>query len=42
MKGHYVLSPREQTDLDEIWDYSADTWGIDQADSYTRDQRRRC
>lgn len=37
MKGRYVLSPRAQTDLEEIWDYSADTWGIDQADVYTRD-----
>jgi len=37
MKGHYVLSPRAQTDLDEIWDYSADAWGTDQADIYTRD-----
>lgn len=37
MTGHYVLSPRAQTDLDEIWDYSAGTWGTDQAASYARD-----
>ena len=30
----YVLSPRAQADIDEIWDYSADRWGIDQADRY--------
>jgi toxin ParE1/3/4 len=41
MTGRYVLSPRAQTDLDEIWDYSAQTWGIDQADSYARELWRR-
>lgn len=32
----YVLSPRAQADLDEIWDYSAANWGDDQAEAYTR------
>jgi len=32
----YVLSPRAQSDLDEIWDYSAANWGDDQAESYAR------
>jgi toxin ParE1/3/4 len=36
MKGRFVLKPRAQADLDEIWDYTVDRWGIDQAESYTR------
>lgn len=31
-----VFSPRAQLDLDEIWEYSADRWNIEQADSYVR------
>ncbi|MBX9591496.1 MAG: type II toxin-antitoxin system RelE/ParE family toxin [Hyphomonadaceae bacterium] len=34
--SRYVLSPRAQRDLDEIWDYTADRWGADQAESYIR------
>ena len=30
----YVLSPRAQADIDEIWDYSADRWDVDQATRY--------
>lgn len=30
----YVLLPRAQADLDEIWDYTADRWDEDQADRY--------
>jgi toxin ParE1/3/4 len=37
MTGRFVLSPRAETDLDEIWDYTADRWGLDQAVTYTRD-----
>jgi toxin ParE1/3/4 len=37
MTGRYVLSPRAQTDLDEIWAYTEDHWGLDQAETYTRD-----
>jgi toxin ParE1/3/4 len=37
MMGGYVLSPRAQSDLDEIWDYTAKRWGLDQAETYTRD-----
>jgi toxin ParE1/3/4 len=37
MTGRFVLSPRAKTDLDEIWDYTADRWGLDQAATYTRD-----
>jgi toxin ParE1/3/4 len=39
MTGRYVLSPRAQTDLGDIWDYTADRWGLDQAETYTRDQK---
>jgi ParE toxin of type II toxin-antitoxin system, parDE len=37
MTGRFVLSPRAQTDLDDIWNYTADRWGLDQAETYTRD-----
>jgi toxin ParE1/3/4 len=30
----YVLSPRARRDLEEIWNYTADRWGEDQADRY--------
>jgi toxin ParE1/3/4 len=30
----FILSPRAQSDLDEIWDYSCETWGVDQAERY--------
>ncbi|MEA3176567.1 MAG: toxin ParE1/3/4 [Gammaproteobacteria bacterium] len=36
MSDHVVLSPRAQADLDEIWDYTEDRWGLDQAETYTR------
>jgi plasmid stabilization system protein ParE len=31
-----LAAPRAQTDLDEIWDYTVDRWGFDQAETYTR------
>ena len=31
-----TLSPRAQADLDEIWDFTAERWGLDQAESYLR------
>lgn len=34
--SRYVLSPRAQQDLDEIWDYTAQRWGLDQAEDYVR------
>jgi toxin ParE1/3/4 len=34
--GRYTLSPRAQADLDEIWDHTAKTWGIHQAEVYLR------
>jgi toxin ParE1/3/4 len=36
MKGRFVLRPRAQADLGEIWDYTADRWGLDQAETYIR------
>jgi toxin ParE1/3/4 len=29
-----AFSPAAKADIGEIWDYSADRWGLDQADSY--------
>jgi hypothetical protein len=28
------LSPRAALDLDEIWDYTAKRWGVEQAETY--------
>jgi toxin ParE1/3/4 len=36
MTAHFVLTPRARADLDDIWDYTADRWGLDQAETYTR------
>lgn len=33
------LRPTAQRDLDEIWDYSADRWGLDRADDYVLEIR---
>jgi toxin ParE1/3/4 len=30
------LSPQARSDLDEIWQYSARVWGIEQAEAYIR------
>ena len=30
------LSPAARADLSNIWDYTAKTWGIDQAETYIR------
>ena len=29
-----LFTPAAQADLSDIWDYSAATWGVDQADLY--------
>jgi toxin ParE1/3/4 len=34
--SHYVLSPRARIDIQDIYDYSAATWGIEQAEDYIR------
>lgn len=36
----YVLSPRAQADIDEIWEYSADRWDINQANRYIAQIRK--
>ena len=38
----YVLSPRAIEDLSEVWDFSADRWGADQADRYVRQIATAC
>jgi toxin ParE1/3/4 len=38
----YILSPPARADLDAIWDYSAETWGDEQAERYVRDIRAAC
>jgi toxin ParE1/3/4 len=33
----YLLSPKAFSDLDDIWDYTAETWNPGQADKYAVD-----
>lgn len=40
MKGRYLLSPAAQADLEQIWDYTHDRWGVDQAEDYLRELQR--
>lgn len=37
-----AFSPAAIADMDGIWDYTAETWGVDQADRYTDDIRDAC
>jgi len=37
-----TFSPEAITDIDRIWDYTAETWGMDQADHYIDDIRDTC
>lgn len=37
-----AFSPMAEADIDGIWDYSADRWGLDQADSYVDAIRDTC
>ncbi len=34
-----ILRPAAQADIDRIWDYTADQWDMDQADTYVGDIR---
>lgn len=34
MSGRYLLSPAAWADLEQIWDYSCERWGVDQAERY--------
>jgi len=36
MSANYRLTPRAAEDLDAIADYTIDTWGLDQLESYLR------
>lgn len=36
----YLLSPAAQADLEEIWAYTYDRWGPDQAEEYLRELQR--
>lgn len=36
------FTPRARADLDKIWDYTADTWGIAQAERYILEIRDTC
>lgn len=40
--SRYVLTNAAAQDLDSIWDYSAETWSVDQADKYVREIRAAC
>jgi toxin ParE1/3/4 len=37
-----ALSPAAEADIDLIWDCTALTWGVDQADDYTDKIRTAC
>ena len=32
--SRYELTPQALSDLDDIWRYTAETWSVDQADTY--------
>lgn len=36
----YRLSPAAQSDVADIWNYTAEKWGIDQAEAYVRRVKR--
>lgn len=36
------LTPAAYADIDRIWDYTADLWGIEQAESYTDELQVAC
>lgn len=38
----YLLSPKAQADIDDIWNYTAETWGVAQAVAYIGDIRDAC
>ena len=38
--SRYLLSPAAQADLGQIWDYTRDRWGVDQAEEYLRELQR--
>lgn len=38
----YRLSPRAKRDIDEIWTFTEQYWGVDQAERYIRELRDAC
>ena len=32
----YALSPKAEADLEDVWNYTAERWGDDQAEAYVR------
>ena len=40
--SRFRLSPLAQADLDDIWNYSADSWSIEQADYYVGQIKAAC
>jgi toxin ParE1/3/4 len=38
--SRYVLSPAARADLEQIWDYTCDRWGVDQAEKYAHEIQR--
>lgn len=38
----FTFSPAAVADIGAIWDYTAETWGIDQADRYVDDIHGAC
>lgn len=38
--SRYLLSPAVQADLDQIWDYTRDRWGVEQAEEYLGELQR--
>ncbi|EJT01118.1 plasmid stabilization system (plasmid) [Rhizobium sp. CCGE 510] len=37
-----IFSPVAQTDIDKIWDHTATSWNVDQAERYIQDIRDAC
>lgn len=37
MNSRFLLSPAARADLEQIWDYTHDRWGVDQAEKYLRE-----
>jgi toxin ParE1/3/4 len=36
----YALSPRAKADIENIWEYTEERWGLNQAKRYTRELQR--
>jgi toxin ParE1/3/4 len=40
--SRYILSPAAEADIDGIWEYTADTWSVEQADRYVMSIKQAC